>query len=154
MTSRLIAKHFQLQSPQRTSPEDLLASVNTPTTPASPEDVLENARRVLAAADDRAMLTQMQQSVLERRERLRPQNTAKAMDPKALEFFQHCEQEFPNEPHKCNLTFQKTFKFMWHHAMREQKPKGKTKAVQSAHANGVWFDREDYKKVIEAFKED
>ena len=55
--------------------------------------------------------------MLELREDAKPANTAKAMDPKVLEYFQFCEKEFSYDPYKCNLSFNKMFKFMLFQSM-------------------------------------
>ena len=75
-------------------------------------------------AQDAILNAHLQTSVLTMQEDLRPDNTQKAMDPKAREYFMYCDLEYPNDPFKYILEYTKIYKFMYYQVFREQKSRG------------------------------
>ena len=97
-------------------------------------------------AQDAVLNAHLQTSVLTMQEDLRPENTQKAMDPKAREYFTYCDLEYPNDPFKYILEYTKVYKFMYYQAFREQKPRGGKKDI-----NKELFDVEVYRELMASF---
>jgi hypothetical protein len=94
----------------------------------------------------------LQQAVLELQEENKPGNTSKAQDPKALEYFQYCDQLYPNDPYRYILEKVKVYNFMWYQMFCEQKARGCTKEQSADRARGIYFDLAAYNTVTEKFK--
>jgi len=94
----------------------------------------------------------LEQTVLHLREELRPANTAKAQDPKVLEYFQFCDIHYGHDPYRYSLECNKVYRFIWYQCFREQRKKGGTKAQRIARSNGQYFDNEEYERVMAQFR--
>lgn len=75
-------------------------------------------------AQDVMLNANLETSVLTMQEDMRPENTQKAMDPKAKEYFAFCDLVYPNDPFKFTLDYMKVYKFMYYQSFREQKQRG------------------------------
>lgn len=120
----------------------------------------ENARRAREAnangtnvvtfsnrhAQDAILNAHLETSVLAMQEDLRPENTQKAMDPKAREFFMFCDFEYGNDPFKYILEYTKVYKFMYYQSFREQKQRGGKKQEGKE-----LFDLEAYRELMGTF---
>ena len=58
--------------------------------------------------DDLALVnSQLETAILQMREQLCPTNTAKQVDPKIEEYFQFCDQLYPNDQYRYSLDYEK-----------------------------------------------
>ena len=112
---------------------------------------LEDPLAYIRHPHDVGLNSRLEVATLELRDGMKPTNTSKTMEPKIEEFFQFCERVYPNDQHKYNLDYEKVYRFMWYQAFREQKDQ---KAVRVARANGVYFDYEMYKAMMDRFNAD
>jgi hypothetical protein len=85
------------------------------------------------------------------RDGLRPTNTQNAMDGKEKEYSQFCAKVYYREQYPCHMTYEKVYRFMWFQSSRAQKLRGGDKR---AIRNGIYFDYEEYKKVVPVFDGD
>ena len=85
-------------------------------------------------------------TVLTMQEDMRPENTQKAMDPKAKEYFCYCDLVYPNDPFKYTLEYTKVYKFMYYQAFREQKARG-----GKVSSGGEYFHLEIYNDLMGQF---
>ena len=67
-----------------------------------------------------------------------------------MEFFQFCNKVYPHDQYAYTLNCDKVNRFMLYQALKEQKPKGGTKESREATKAGIFFDYEDYKRVVES----
>jgi len=88
---------------------------------------------------------QLQLSVIQMNELMRPDNTSKALDPKAIEYHQFCAYEFPDDPYGYHLCYENVYRFMYYQVFREQKVRGGNRVALT---QGTHFDSTDYNKVI------
>jgi Centromere DNA-binding protein complex CBF3 subunit, domain 2 len=90
---------------------------------------------------------QMHRSVTMLNESFRPSNTVKCHKGKILEFFEYCDEIYPHDPYKYNLTDEKVFRFMYYQAFRQLKSRGGKKNTGAK----KYFDRASYDTVIGNF---
>lgn len=139
MTTRLIAD--RLRSPPRRY---------TTTQFTSPGGTQRTG--VIAHPNENELNSNLEQTVLHLREELRPVNTAKAQDPKVLEYFQFCDIHYGHDPYKYVLECNKVYRFIWYQCFREQRKKGGTKAERLARSEGNYFHNEEYEAVMAEFR--
>jgi hypothetical protein len=89
----------------------------------------------------------LETSVLTMQEDMRPENTQRAMDPKAKEFFAYCDLVYPNDGFKFNLEYMKVYKFMYYQPFCEQKVRGGKKQEGGKEL----FDLEAYHELMAHF---
>ena len=136
-TSRLLG-HGLEHSRRRSSPATPSRRVN----PLAPHG---NGFQHAAQVD---LNQRMETALLADAEAQRPENTAKTMDNKVIEFFQYCDHVYAEDPYKCSLDYMKVYKFMFYHSFREAKARGGNKAAINA---GRYFDTTDYDNVLAKF---
>jgi hypothetical protein len=139
MTTRLIVD--RLRSPPRRY---------TTTTTTSPGGTQRTA--VIAHPDENELNSYLEQTVLHLREELRPVNTARAQDPKVLEYFQFCDIHYSHDPYRYVLECNKVYRFIWYQCFRNQRKKGGTKEERVARAQGNYFDNAEYEAVMSEFR--
>ena len=86
-------------------------------------------------------------TVLTMQEDMQPENTQKAMDPKAKEFFTYCDVVYGNDPFKYILEYTKVYKFMYYQSFREQKKRG----GKMTGGEKDYFDVEVYNELMGQF---
>ncbi|MGL5934762.1 MAG: hypothetical protein ACRCZI_03965, partial [Cetobacterium sp.] len=139
MTTLLIAS--RLRTPTRQSTRQY-------TSPGGTESIL-----TLVHPNENQLNSNLEQTVLHLREDLRPDNTAKAQDPKVQEYFQFCDYQYGHDPYKYILECNKVYRFMWYQCFREQRRKGGTKAERQARKEGKFFDNDEYEAVMSHFRD-
>ena len=105
---------------------------------------------MLRHPDDVALNSQLETAILQMREQSRPANTAKAIDPKIEEYFQFCDELYPQDQYRYSLDYEKVYRFMWYQVFREQKPRGGNKSQLK---DGVRFDKVAYLTLMDKFKD-
>jgi Centromere DNA-binding protein complex CBF3 subunit, domain 2 len=135
MSTRLITHHIALQrsANARRAQEAIANGTNVVNVGAS-------------HALDSVLNAHLETSVLTMQEDMRPENTRKSMDPKALEFFAYCDLVYPNHPFKYQLEYMKVYKFMYYQCFREQKRRGGKKGEMQER-----FDLETYRGLMNNF---
>jgi hypothetical protein len=98
-------------------------------------------------ADTHPML---EQAVLHIQRTYRPDSSNKIYDGRSMEYFQYCEQLYPNDLYAKVLDAQKVYKFMFYQTFRSQKKRGGKRALDDAVA--VKFDKPEYDKVISKYQ--
>jgi hypothetical protein len=139
MTTRLIADC--IRSPPRRY---------TSTQYTSPNGTVRTS--LVVHPNENELNSNLEQTVLHLREELRPVNTAKAQDPKVLEYFQFCDIHYSHDPYRYVLECNKVYRFIWYQCFREQRKKGGTKAEREARAEGQYFNNEEYETVMAEFR--
>jgi hypothetical protein len=94
---------------------------------------------------DAILNSHLETSVLTMQEDVRPDNTQRAMDPKAKEFFIYCDLKYLTDPFKYILSYQMIYKFMYYQSFREQKNRGGKKGDK------VVFNVEVYDELVAQF---
>jgi Centromere DNA-binding protein complex CBF3 subunit, domain 2 len=126
-------------------------SATTNGTPSSPSNVgspLPPAPALLSPAAA-SQPVNLQQCVLAMAEDDRPENTAKAMDPKKEEWMQFCDYVYSRDPYRHVVTAEKAYNFMVYQSFRELKKPGGDRAALS---QLIFFDRQAYDKVMSQFQ--
>jgi hypothetical protein len=70
------------------------------------------------------LTSRMEQSVLDVREKFRPDQTADVYDNKTQEFLQFASHVYPQDPYKNSLNAEKVYRFMFYETFRGQKKRG------------------------------
>jgi Centromere DNA-binding protein complex CBF3 subunit, domain 2 len=140
MTSRVIASRL------RTPPRRYATTQRT-----SPGGTVTDVTRLLSP-NENELNSNLEEAVLNLRDDVRPENTAKSQDPKVLEYFQYCDVIYEWDPYRCILSCAKVYRFMWYTCFREQRPKGATKAQRLARQQGHYFNEAEYREVMRAFE--
>jgi len=91
------------------------------------------------------MNSRMEKAVLNMRVEARPRNTAVGVDPKKEEYMQFCDCVYPCDNFCYKLENTKVCRFMFCQSFREKKKRG------GRNHNSVFFDYDDYKKVVDNF---
>jgi Centromere DNA-binding protein complex CBF3 subunit, domain 2 len=139
MTTRLISS--RIRSPPRRYAKQTTIS------PGGTERI-----SLIVHPNENELNSNLEQTILHLREELRPENTAKAQDPKVMEYFHFCDIHYGHDPYRYSLECNKVYRFMWYQCFREQKQKGGTKAARIARTRGEYFNNEEYEAVMAQFQ--
>jgi hypothetical protein len=111
MTTRLIAERIR-SPPRRYGKQTTVSPGGTERT------------TLIVHPNENELNSNLEQTILHLREELRPENTAKAQDPKSLEFFHFCDLQYSHDPYRYILDCNKVYRFIWFQCFREQRKKG------------------------------
>jgi hypothetical protein len=92
------------------------------------------------------LTSRMEQSVLDVREKFRPEQTADVYDNKTQEYLQFALHVYPLDPYRNSLNAEKIYRFMFYQTFRGQKKRGGKRRISD-----VFFDSHDYDSVMDNF---
>ena len=104
---------------------------------------------LLRDPEDVDLNSKLEQSVLDARQDLRPDNTAKAQDPKIEEYMQYCDAKYPQDPYRYTLTCERLYRFMFYQMFCEAKPRGGNRKKL---ASATYFDVDCYNSVMDSLR--
>jgi hypothetical protein len=70
------------------------------------------------------LTSRMEQSVLDVRDKIRPEQSANIYDNKEKEFLQFASHVYPEDPYRNSLNAEKVYRFMFYQTFRGQKKRG------------------------------
>ena len=114
---------------------------------AAPNGANGAAAMLLRDPEDHNLTSRLEQGVLSLRETLRPDNTAKAQDPKEEEYMQFCDALYPHDIHRYVLNSDRVYRFMFYQSFREKKRVGGRPTIETN-----FFDVDGYNDVMASFR--